>query len=742
MASGFTKYPEQVNLDNCATEPIHIIGKSQEHGVLLACDPLSLVITQTGTNTEKYFDIPHGEVVGKNLGELIQNDELERFRKKIASKELSLPLDVEINGKKFLLQAHFSDLNLVLDIEPVDKEHDPLFFQRQLSRILNRLENSDSVNSLCRSAVTLTREIFGYDRVMIYKFDEEWNGEVIAEAREEEMESWLGLHYPATDIPAQSRAMFLKHRVRTISNVDYQPVALKPEISPLTGEPLDISRSGLRAVSPIHIEYLKNMEVAASLTAAIIVKGKLWGLIACHHRTPKYLSYFQRENCRFLVQMLSTELELQETNTFVQKSQFSEKLRHKLIKQLRGKNDLFEALTCGKIKFTDLLSCGGGALVSLEECNLFGNTPGREQVKSLHQNFLLPLEKSIFHTRNLADIFPEAADYMETASGLLSVRISEDRYLVWFRPQVLQTVVWGGNPQKKAFYNEEKKRISPRKSFEKWSQELRGISEPWQDFDLSIARNFRENIRFVILEKQRREIELLNRKITAASQELELFSYGLSHDLRAPVRGLQGYLQILEEDHEKGLNAEAFKIVKKARRLTYKMNNLIDDILEYSSLSKQERAPLQEVDVLSLIKEILELINLQANYPKTTVEIHESLPNITGDRRMLFQLWSNLLTNALKYSDEKEDPRIEIGCLPQQGKEVFYIEDNGIGFDQKHTDKVFDTFGRVVGGEYEGSGIGLAIVKKVVEKHHGKIWVKSTPGAGSVFYFYLGQENE
>jgi chemotaxis family two-component system sensor kinase Cph1 len=742
MASAFTKYPERVNLDNCAAEPIHIIGSSQEHGVLLACDPLSLEITQAGKNTTEFFSVPHDELLGKNLNFLIPDANLTQLKEQMASKELALPLEVEINGKNFLLQAHFSDINLVLDIEPVKSQNDPLFFQKQMSRILNKLQNSDSVASLSRSAAVLTKEIFGYDRVMIYKFDEEWNGEVIAERKQEDMESWLGLHYPATDIPAQSRAMFLKHRVRTISNVDYSPVPIVPEISPLTGRPLDISRSGLRAVSPIHIEYLKNMDVAASLSAAIVVKGKLWGLIACHHRTPKYLNYFERENCRFLAQMLSTELELQETNNFLEKTRVSEKLRQKLVLQLKGHTDLFTPLTSGNVKFTDLLSCEGGALVNGEDCRLYGNTPAREQVIQLLKKFIIPLKKSIFHTRNLADIFPEAADYLETASGILCARISEESYMIWFRPQVVQTVVWGGNPDKKAFYNEEKKRISPRKSFEKWSQQLRGIAEPWKDFDISIARALRENLRYLILENQRKEIELLNKRITAASEELELFSYGLSHDLRAPIRGLDAYLQILEEDGQQELKEENRNLVKKARGLTERMNRLIDDILAYASLSKQEKAPVKQVDTPQLLKEILELFNIDINFPHSKVEIQEPMAAIKGDRRMLFQLWSNLLNNALKYSANEETPLIEVGSFPQQDKEVFYIKDNGIGFDQKHSSKVFDTFGRAVGGEYKGSGIGLAIVKKIVEKHQGEIWVESAAGKGTVFYFYLSQINE
>jgi len=496
------KYPDKVALENCAKEPIHIIGKSQSYGVLLVCDPISLYISQTGTNTLEHFGIPHSELLGKPLSCLIGDDHTGYLKELLARKEISVPQEVKIGVKRFFILAHFSELNLVLEFEPLEEIHDPYFFQRQLTRVLNKIQDSVSVNELCKSASTLTKDIFGYDRVMIYKFDKEWNGEVVAEEKEEGMESWLGLHYPSTDIPAQSRAMFLKHQVRMIADVKYIPVRIEPELSPLTGTPLDLSRSGLRAVSPIHIEYLMNMEVGASLSSAIIVKGKLWGLIACHHRTAKFISYYKRESCRFLAQMLSTEIALKESNSFIKQRESSEKLRKLLVKQLREKKELFDALSQGRIKFTDLISCGGGALYFNGNWKLAGNCPSLEQTEELMKKFLQFQETSLYSTRKLSNIFPEAQKYKQTASGVLSLRISENKYIIWFRPELVQTVTWGGDPDDKAFYNEEKKRLSPRKSFKKWSKELTGISEEWQDFDLSAARSLGEDVSHVLLAKQ------------------------------------------------------------------------------------------------------------------------------------------------------------------------------------------------------------------------------------------------
>ncbi len=223
------------------------------------------------------------------------------------------------------------------------------------------------------------------------------------------------------------------------------------------------------------------MEVGASLSAAIVVKGKLWGLIACHHGTAKFLDHYQRESCRFLAQMLSNEIELQETNSFLHKTELSEGLRQELVTQMRQKRDIPMALAGNGVKFTDLVSCGGGALFFNNSWKFIGKTPSEEQVQHLLTNFLIN-KKSLYFTRNLSSVFSPAEAYKDVASGIMSLRITENKYIMWFRPEVVQTVDWGGNPEKKAFYNAEEKRISPRKSFEKWTEEVNGLSKEWKEF--------------------------------------------------------------------------------------------------------------------------------------------------------------------------------------------------------------------------------------------------------------------
>ncbi|MHA6281035.1 ATP-binding protein [Salinimicrobium sp. CAU 1759] len=735
-------YPELVNLENCAREPIHIIGKIQEHGVLLACSAANLEITQASRNTADFFGIQVEDLLGKPLSFLLGDQQVQLINGSSEKEEENAPQEVVVKEKKFVVFSHFSNESLVLDFEPVKEMQDPFFFQKELTNVLNRFQNAKSLGALVDEAAGLTRKMFGYDRVMIYRFDEEWNGEVIAECKNENMESWLEFHYPATDIPEQSRKLFLKHRVRLITNVHYKPVPIEPEFSPLTGEALDISRSGLRAVSPIHIEYLKNMGVGASLTAAIIVKGKLWGLIACHHNSKKYLDLYQRETCRFLAQMFSNEITLHETSNLLSKSELTENIRRQLMAQMKYHQDIVAALNRDTVKFTDLIECTGGAIYYIDKWELSGKTPTPEQLDTLLENFIKKQSKSLFLTRNLSGLFPDAAAYCEEASGLISLRISDNKYVLWFRPQVAQVINWGGNPNLKGHYNEKEDRISPRRSFEKWSEKLTGFAEPWHQIDKNNARSLRENISYFLLHIQRKEIEALNEKLLAAHKELELFSYGLSHDLRAPVRGMEGFIKILQEDYGQLLGEEGNYMLEMSNGLIEKMNTLIDDILEYFRLGHSGAIRRKPVDTASVLREVVDLFNIPINFPKTNLIIQRDLPVVEGERRMIFQLWSNLLNNALKYSSEEEKPLVEIGFQNIKGRKRFFIKDNGIGVEPKFQKTIFDTFRRAAGSRFKGTGVGLAIVKRIIEKHKGEVWLESEPGRGSVFYFYLEPPKE
>ncbi len=731
------QYQENVNLTNCDKEPIQIIPFTQDYGFLLVCEPATLQILQVGENVERFLGLKKDAILNQNLAQILPEDALQQFQN-IEEKPINFSVEkVNIGNAAWFMLPTLHDKHLLIDFEPWEEIAEPLLLQKELSQLINFLDNAQSIPEMAAQTVKMVRESFGYDRVMLYEFDAEWNGEVIAEEKQKEMKSWLGLRYPASDIPKPAREIFLQQGVRMIADVQYKAAALVPKISPLTQKPLNIAKSELRGVSPIHIQYLKNMKVGASLTAAIIVDGDLWGLLACHHNNAKKINYYQRQTCKFLTQVFSNKLSLENSKTYFNKLEKSDNFRKELVMQMQHSKILLEALTAFKTKFTNLVSCSGGALILDGTIKLLGKTPTEKEIINLKEECLKNRPENVYFQRNLGASFPSAKAYSQNASGILSLRLdqSNKNFVLWFRPEEAQEVSWGGKPE--IINNpDDLASMSPRTSFEKWTTKQSGISKAWKSYDIKAAENLLENISAFRLAQKKDKVARLNNQLSLANKELETFSYTVSHDLRAPLRGIKSYLKILQEDLAEGKTEELPQIVETMTTATAEMDALIENLLNYAKNAAGNIRP-TKIALVALIENILKKNNVAKNYPQTKIEIIPNLPNIFGDAQMIEQLFTNLLENALKYSAEKQDAHIKIGFEKQQQNTVFYIKDNGIGFKEEDAKKLFEPFIRLAPKNIEGSGIGLATVKKVIEKHQGKIWAESEPGKGSVFYFIL-----
>ncbi|RKS50536.1 multi-sensor signal transduction histidine kinase [Gillisia mitskevichiae] len=728
----------KTTITNCEKEPIHIIGRSQAHGVILVCNPISLEITQCTENAEQLFSLSVDHLLGQHLAILISSEKVNQIKEKLDQGKNLIPDEEVINNSKFLIIPHVSQGNLVLDFEPAGAGLNSSLNLNLLPAILSEIENTQSIPEMCKLAVSQIKHLFEYDRVMMYKFDDNWNGEVIAEVKEDHLESWLGLHYPARDIPKQARDIFLKQGVRIIGDVNFIPSKLIPEISPITNQPLDISRSELRSVSPIHIEYLQNMGVGASLTAAIILEGELWGLLACHHYSPKFINYHQRQTCKFITQVFSNSLTVKTTKTFLLQMEASDAIRKKLVLQMESISNIQDSLLNFSPKFTDIIECSGGAYYQEGKLKLVGITPQKEEVMDLLQNFIFKKDEEVFFTKSLGAQYSKAKSYTKLASGLLSLRLKDAKksYILWFRPEISETVFWGGNPEKIGYVKEGIEYLSPRKSFEKWTQQNAGISKQWENYDLQAVAALQESITYIIVKKQRDEILHLNDQLVDANQELQTFSYSISHDLRAPLRGIDGYARILRDHHMEDLDDYSKKAIYTIVNSAEDMDRLIEDILAYSSVGRTNL----KREILSLEKMIEDVLlkhNMAKHFPDTRIIVASEFPKIEADKRMISQLLNNLIGNAFKYSSKSEKPLVEIGYIKKEKENIYYVRDNGIGIDANLNHKIFDVFSRLAGDEYEGSGIGLAIAKKVVDIHKGELWLESELDKGTTFFFSI-----
>ena len=731
MISPSSLYPKSIDLTNCDKEPIHILGHIQSHGVLLSCSQQDLTINYCSANSEQYFDNKPEYWLGKPLSHLLGEDDIRQIQKNSSPKGASYA-NVKIGNNTYSLIHHLTNDQYILEFEPKIKSTNIYDYQQQLTDIVSEMSKADTVQGLCDTAAFLIKYYLQYDRVMIYRFDKEWNGQIVAEAKEENLESWLDLRYPASDIPQQARKLFLRQGTRIISDVhgEYIPILS------LNGheEPLDLSLSELRAVSPIHIEYLQNMKVGATLNVAIVYHNVLWGLVSCHHYSPKYIDYHQRMAGKFLTQTFSIQLGLQASNTILESANRSNQIRNKIIEQISKHWDLLDGLTNSDASLLELVGAEGAAIFISGTLTTLGKTPDSEDIERINTYIWDNANnEGVFCTEHIQSYLPDVQKLGEIAAGVLAIVISPNKKnsILWFRPEKLQTVHWGGNPNKSVV--QEDARLSPRKSFEKWTEEQQGVSLPWQDQQISAAKALKENLSEIIFQKYD-EIRKLNDNLHRAYRELESFSYSISHDLRAPLRGIDGFAQIIKEDYFNSLDDFGQSAVDRIIDSAHRMNNLIDDILAYSVLGQRD-AEMETINTYQLVTESLALLQVESQYPNTEIDLDIKLPNSTGDKAMLFQVFNNLISNAFKYSHKVKNSKVTIGYSESLG--AFFIKDNGIGFDTKHAEKIFGIFNRLVNDEYEGTGIGLAIVSRIIQKHNGKIWAESTEGSGSTFYFKL-----
>ncbi|WP_414562046.1 MULTISPECIES: ATP-binding protein [unclassified Anabaena] len=748
MSSNDITIPFQVDLSNCNREPIHIPGYIQPHGVLLALQEADLTILQISNNTWELFGLNPEDLLNKNLSCLLEADQINLLKDSLSQDDLPIvnPIEFTINHNHKLVHCdgilHRSAEILILELEPTNSEKSNTFFKfyHLIKMAMSKLQSASNLAEISQILVKEVQKITGFDRVMLYRFDENWHGTVIAEEKPEYLTAYLGLHYPASDIPTQARKLYSQNWLRLIPNAHYQPAAIVPTNNPVTDQPLDLSRSVLRSVSPLHVEYMHNMGVTASMSISIMKDRKLWGLIACHHQTPKYIPYEIRNACEFLGHMTSLEMAAKEDSEDVEAKIQVKSDHSKLVEYMSSENNFIDGLINNQPNILNLVNAQGAAICFNGNYFTIGSTPEQQDIQDLVEWINQNLHEEIFCTDSLSQIYPEAEKLRDVASGLMALSISKSQknYVLWFRPEVVRTVDWGGNPHKPVEVKSNGSvRLSPRKSFELWKETVLLKSLPWKPYELNAALELRSAIIGIVLRKAD-ELAQLNIELERSNHELDAFAYIASHDLKEPLRGIHNYSNFLIEDYGDTLNAEGKTKLQTLIRLTQRMEDLIDSLLHFSRLGRVDLS-MQQTDLNHLVHRSLDLLSARIEQMQVEIQIPRPLPTVYCDRVQVGEVFNNLIANSIKYND-KAEKIIEIGYINESLAPItFYVRDNGIGIKEKHFDSIFRIFKRLHGpSKYGGgTGAGLTIAKKIVERHGGKIWVESTYGEGSTFYFTL-----
>lgn len=740
-------HAQGIDITSLKEPAIHIFNQIQPHGILIVLAEPDLTILQISNNAIATFGSAAEQMLQRPLSEFIDSFQLERIKAGLnTTEDLDLINPVKLwvrkTGDEYSVFDGVFHRNsegfLILELEPaLAQENIPFLSFYHLARAsINRLEETSNLREFCQIIVQEVRNVTGFDRVMLYKFDNDGHGSVIAEEKLNGMESYLGLHFPESDIPRPARKLFASNWIRLIPDSHCEPVTLVPAINPISKEPTELTNSILRSAAPCHFEYLHNMGVGASLTISLIKEQKLWGLIACHHQTPMYVSYELRKACEFLGRMVFSEIaSREETEDFAYRRQLAY-VQSTLVEYMSQEDNFVDGLIKHKPNLLDLANAQGAAICFGSNCTTIGKSPAAEDLNFLVQWLKNNVQEEVFYTDSLTQVYPDAEKFKHVASGLLAIPISKRNYVLWFRPEVIQTVNWGGDPHNAYELNRENGlRLCPRKSFQLWQETVSLTSLPWKQVEIKAALELRKAIVNIVL-RQADELAQLAADLERSNAELKKFAYVASHDLQEPLNQVANYVQLLEMRYQAQLDADAKEFINFAVEGVSLMQTLIDDVLAYSKVEMQGvEFELTEVDT-ALDRA---LGNLRQRIAESGAKIsRDPLPTVMADSTQLMQLFQNLIANAIKFRSDKP---LEIHISAQRQEEdewLFSVRDNGIGIEPQFSDRIFVIFQRLhPRDEYPGTGMGLAICKKIVECHRGRIWVESQLGAGATFYFTL-----
>lgn len=521
------------DLTNCDREPIHLLGAVQSFGLLIAFSS-DWIVTRVSDNVAAFVDREAPDVLGISALEIIDGEALHAIRSRLqwlqhsSGTERLFRVDVFASGRLYDLAVHLSGGSIILEIEPSEEVErvDALSLVRSM---MSRLRQATNLSDYFAQAARQVRAVTGFDRVMVYRFLDDNSGEVIAEARSKRADSYLGLRYPASDIPRQARELYKTNIFRIIANVEDSRAAIVPQFSP-TGAPLDLSQSLLRAVSPIHLEYLRNMGVGASMSISIVIGDRLWGLIACHHLSPRLVSLDRRTAMELFADMFSQELFARQQSAAIDVDLRARAVHDQIMVATNLESSAFENLRGNLDAFLKIINADGCAVWIENEYALVGTGLDRDEARQLVRYMNRNAASRVFATNALSEQFDDAAHYAARASGVLAIPVSRTPrdYLLFFRREVAHSVNWAGNPNKPVETGSNGIRLTPRKSFEAWRTLVRHQSSPWTTGELRMA----ESLRVTLLEVILRSIGQQNIVRQKAQETQDLLIAELNHRVR------------------------------------------------------------------------------------------------------------------------------------------------------------------------------------------------------------------
>jgi light-regulated signal transduction histidine kinase (bacteriophytochrome) len=696
-------------LERCQSEQIHIPGSIQPHGALLALYPDGTLAACSENAGMLLGALPAiGELFGEpHLGSAVRAA-MQDYAD--APGDANASVTVQIRQDTFDIVMHHSEGLLIVELERrIEHAAPPFEQQAQMApRAISRICGAASLHGMLDVAVGEIRRLTGFDRVMAYQFLQDDSGEVLTESKLESMDTLLGLRFPAGDIPPQARRLYVANPIRLIADCNYSAVPVFPSHNGLTQTPIDMSHSVLRSVSPVHLEYLKNMGVAASMSISIVVSGRLWGLFACHHTTPRLVPHELRMACVVLSDIVSALVERRLAEVNLRELRSVDGFKKTLLAAADGAADMLNAFDgCGDAMLK-IVDAKGYAVTLGGLCANHGDTPAPTEILDLIASALLPVGEQPFACSQLP---ASSISVTGRACGAMAIcfNAEQDGYIFWFRNEQIENLRWAGNPEKSVQTGPLGAHLAPRRSFAMWQEEVRGRSIAWRDNEKQIAAHLKNELKAIALEKLRISRSELQKLASHQERSKEVERMRIARDIHDDLGQNLMVLRIdlsrisalseLSAKARKELQMIQGQVDATIKSVRYIINDLRPGVLELGLKAAIEW------QVMEFKKRSGIACQLHMDTDELVLEEHYA----TAMFRIIQESLSNIMRHAKANS-------VEIEIHRKDNKLLIKINDDGIGLRSDYRKKE--------------NAFGLAGIEERIRSFAGTVSIKSNPGKG------------
>jgi two-component system, chemotaxis family, sensor kinase Cph1 len=713
-------------IKKCEDEEIQLLNDIQPFGYLLGIHNETHRIEFYSKNIDELFDVNLSEILNAEISE-IHNFNLDYSAISELGEGDFYRVGASINSESYIVTCYNTDDLIYVELEKSIIEENRQSYYNFSEQILY----AKTIKDTWKSLTIAIKSLINYDRVMLYQFLEDGSGIVIEEQKKEGLDTYLGLRFPEFDIPKQARDLYLKKKSRMVSDVN----GIRIPLVSVKNRPIDLKFSSVRALSPNHLQYLRNADCYGSFSVSIIVNDKLWGIIACQNTKPNYIN----AHVRMQVEMLTRIARLNYSNLKSQENLKYQSYFNEIAIQLKENvlvgEDLGKSISKNLDHVLNLTEANGIALLNLDKIYEVGEIPEKDEIIRIKNWAIEHQSNHLFSTNSFLLDYGDELNLSTNSAGVMFCFLDQNckYFMIWFKKEQSQKQKWAGNPTKiektEIVGEQEIVYLSPRTSFKLWQEDVENKSPIWKENEIYIAK---EVVKIIIetLHVQSFKIHHLYERLKEINDELDSFSYTISHDLRTPLTVMKLNCQMLQRSFKDDVTSK--EKIKGVISEIDRMTEMMQEILALSKAKKSEIV-LSEIEPKSIIEKIIEDVKIYYKSENSTVVLNTT-EHVLADKTMVYEVFLNVIGNAVKYSSQENNPKIIIDSHVNNDEVIYHIKDNGIGIKSEDQDKMFKLFSRMSNtGTISGNGVGLSITHRMMNRMSGNITYESVADEGTTF---------